>query len=196
MHIRWKRQDLKGKPHLNSKCPHTKATTLLSPILVEHVANKQRTVWRVGPGIRQCCIKAKTATALASWWLEIDIRFAELEHIGLDDAELTEQILSSEEEIRDLLRQVVPFAPQAATAKAVAAFQQGQLRRRTQSLMHPHLRKLGINEVPTLTELQQIWRALAKKLHPDNRESGSQTKFVEAQASYQRLAAFLESQTS
>ncbi len=166
----------------------------MSPILVERSANAQRTVWRVGPGIRECCVKARTPAALASWWIEIDIRFAELEHIGLEDQDLTERLLGSEEEIRELLRQVVPRAPQAAVAKALEEFQAGRCRR-TQSIMQPHLRKLGLNQLPTLVELQQVWRALAKKLHPDNQVSGDHAEFVTVQASYQRLAAFLESQT-
>lgn len=188
MHVRWKVKNISGRAHDRAACPHGKPTQTIAPVLVGYVG-RHAVVWRIGPSIRQCCIKARHQPALASWWFEVTLRFVELTTVGLDDAALAQHISEQEETILELLARRVPRARSRALDKISRELQQGQFVRRTQSPLVPHLRRLGLSSLPKAEELDAAWRATARRLHPD--VGGTQEQFVAAQRSHERLKAFL-----
>ena len=186
MHIIWKRVACKGTPSSRTGCSHNVETTTITPLLRVTVAGKKKIAWRLGPSIRECCLETHNAQALVFWWAEVELRFLELEALGLQEQELSEAILGQQELIRDLLQERVPWPSKRDWSK----YNLADLPRRTASLASHYAKVLGITWPCTKEGVDAAWKQSARKHHPDL--GGSPEAFIRAKTAHTKLLAFLE----
>jgi hypothetical protein len=162
MHVRWKVKTLATNRQTGEPtCPHprVKQPVTYTPVMMVIDRKKQHYAWRVGPGIRKCCLNH--GLAQAAWWWEVDQRFKDLSEKGIEDnQELTEALLSAKKFIQSILEDTVPRPVK------VPAF----------------VRTLGIPWPCTGEELKATWRKLALQYHPDR--GGRPEDFIRVKAAY------------
>lgn len=132
MHVRWKRKQHKtNRVTGESLCDHcTERPWTLTPVMMLYREGRYKSVWRIGPGIRECCLDQEHARA--AWWWEIDQRFDDLETEGLDP-ELTQSILGQRSDIEDLLAAKVAQPTERARQEYIRFRKELGLKRRGRS---------------------------------------------------------------
>lgn len=186
MHVLWKKRTHATNRQMGEPtCPHFRVRhpVVLTPVLnfYDVETRKYRYAWRIGPGIRQCCLN--NGLAQAAWWWEVDQRFKDLARDGLEDKTLEESLLESRRIIEDLLRLVVP-KPCAADRRKYQKLQAVYQNRRRVRLRIPSFAKiLGVEWPCSMMDLKLVWKRLALKHHPDR--GGNQEEFIRIKTAYE-----------
>jgi hypothetical protein len=183
MHVRWKVKTLTsnrltGEP----TCPHrSKKPVTYTPVMMLVQGQKQTYAWRVGPGIRGCCLNH--GLAQAAWWWEVDQRFKDLAESGIEDnKELSRAILSAKRFILSLLEERVP-RPTKEAKREYREFRKLHRKPRKVTIRLPSFAKtLGITWPCSPEDLKATWRKLALQHHPDR--GGRPEEFIRIKAAY------------
>jgi hypothetical protein len=156
---------------------------LLTPVMnfYDVETRRYRYAWRIGPGIRKCCLN--NGLAQAAWWWEVNQRFQDLARDGLEDKALEESILESRAIIEDLLKLVVP-KPCAADRREYQKLRGVyQNRRRVRPRIPSFAKVLGVSWPCSKTNLKMVWKRLALLHHPDR--GGNQDEFIRVKIAYE-----------
>jgi hypothetical protein len=201
VHVRWKKKVLASNRQSGEYlCGHFHilTPTVMTPVLVNYKAGtsafqrtktgrkkKRRTahyqtLWRLAPGIRECCLQ--NPKAQAAWWWEVDQRFEDLASDGIDGhPEVTRAILEARDLIETLLATVVPRPTERQLAEYARL--RGDKPRRVKTKIPRFATELGIPWPCTLEELGSTWRRLALEHHPDR--GGNQAEFIRMKLAYE-----------
>jgi hypothetical protein len=141
---------------------------------------KYKYAWRVGPGIRECCLNH--GLAQAAWWWEVTQRFKDLS-MGIEDRPgLSESLLQEQLLIEDLLETVVP-RPSPQDRREYEKFRRIHKNPRKVRLKLPSfVAILGIKWPCSEEALKLAWKQLALKHHPDR--GGNQEEFIRIKQAY------------
>lgn len=135
-----------------------------------------KTVWRIGPSIRQCCLG--NFDAQVAWWWEVEQRLDEVVRDGIEDSILTDFIVQNRRLIEKLLAEVVPLPPRSLFRKY--AQERANKPRRT---LPKFAATLGIKWPCTIEELRIAWKQLALQHHPDR--GGKSEDFIRVKQAYE-----------
>jgi len=189
MHLRWnRRQLLSNRQTGESLCTHHEVARpwTLAPALI----HQNRSIWYLGPSIRECCLEDESELAIAAWWWEVRNRFEDLSKIGLADHEVTRALLQQLDLIEELLEERVPKPTKGAWKRYEAHRQMSGTKGRRQKLrVAPEIALLGLTWPCTPQDIKSRWRAIALEHHPDR--GGNVQTFIELKAAYDKVAAMV-----
>jgi len=206
VHIRWKKVQLKSNRQSGEHlCRHkrVKHPVTLTPILVSYEKGKYQTLHRIGPSIRECCCDfddPKTYRARASFWIEVERRFRELEgQLSLDERS---DFLKIKEVLILAINTIVPKPPSKSKwsyttwSKKTKAPQRARARRgplptpKNEGTLEEWCAVLGVATTVTAAELKSVWRKLALQHHPDR--GGDPQEFMRYQTAYEKARGAVE----
>ena len=202
MHVRWKKVRLQSNRQTGERaCPHRKVKqpSTLTPLLMVYERGKYRTLHRIGPSIRECCIRGHSELALASFWTEVERRFVMLE--SSLNAEDLKDLLKLKEQILRAIEVVVPrvhhmkrevYANWAKAGKYPERYRarRVQVQPQNEGTLEEWCALLGVNVTVTYAELKTTWRKLAMKHHPDR--GGDSGEFIKYQSAYEKIRVVVE----
>jgi len=144
--------------------------------------------WRIGPGIRECCLHR--GLAQAAWWWEVDQRFKDLSRNGLENQQtLAEALLRERPLIEELLASVVP-RPTNQDRREYERFRKRiPMPRRVKLKLPGFVTILGIPWPCSEEHLKARWKRLAFEFHPDR--GGTQADFVRVERAYRQALEFI-----
>lgn len=191
MHVRWKRKQHRTNRQVGeSICPHSKIQKpwTVAPVLMDYRDKKYRYAWRIGPGIRECCLNLEQAQA--AWWWEVECRFLDLheDYSGLAP-ELITAILEQQNIIEQFLELRVP-RPSKKAQREYLKFRalHGLVRRESSP---PFFSLLQVQWPCSEEEIKAAWRRLALEHHPDR--GGSQSEFIRIKTAYEAAIQYAAS---